>query len=927
MIISFRLSVPAKRAFHRALAATIFALLLWDCAAASAAPQTIPLKANWALASANHVGDSGESISRPNYVTKGWYPIRQVPATVLEILQEDGVYPNLYYGENLVKTVPPDLYKQDWWYRTSFKAPAQGKTYWLDFPGINYRAEIWLNGKRLADNRQVVGMYAATQLNVTDALIPGQLNTLAVKVTPERAIQDVNGVELADSWFDSLNGKYIGYRSAPGKNGIPISFVSDRNAGIFKPVTLHVAGPVQISHPSVTTALALPKLTQANLTVFATLQNGSAQPVRGQLLGRISRPGKPMVQFQQPVTLNPRESREVTFTPEQFRQLAISNPDLWWPYTMGQPNLYKLELKFSEDGDRQVSDQQSIRFGIRVVTQRRDKDEQFPELGKGGNFYLQVNGKDFLVRGAVYAPDLLYRDEPKREAAILQYVKDMGLNMLRWESKIASEHIVELADEAGIPVMYGWMCCNQWEKWDQWSAEDQSVARRSLRSQILMLRAHPAAFVWANGSDGLPPAPVLQDYHRILEDLHWQNAIVDTVSSFAKDSKGNRLWSGIIMEGPYSWRPPSYWFSGLYPPTRGASAEQGDNEEVPPYESLKKFIPPDKLWPINETWFFHSGAAEGNNTLRNIQRVIEKRYGPAHSAEEFTEKAQLAHYENTRAQFEDFAANGWADHKMTIYWEMNSHWPSFFSHLFDYYLKPGGAYFGAKMGLKPLSVVFDYYAKDKSHGNIRVVNQTLQDRQGLQVRVRVYDLDGKSVFDQRGTVNVAAQGVAQALTLPVLKDITSVYFVRCELFDATGSKIADNVYWQSTKPDRFGPRSNDTAFDAKQEQWSDFTPLQSMTKVNLEVKGTLRRSSEKSEAVVSLHNPSSHLAFFVRAEITGGKDGNEVLPVTYDNNYVTVFPGESVSIHSRFNNSDIAGNPPWIRVKGTNSPMELVPVR
>ena len=325
------------------------------------------------------------------------------------------------------------------------------------------------------------------------------------------------------------------------------------------------------------------------------------------------------------MTLAAHESREVSFTPENFPQLAIGNPDLWWPYTMGQPNLYGLELNFVEDGGQEVSDRQSIRFGIRTITQHRDKDEQFPDLGKGGNFYLQVNGKDFLARGAVYTPDLLYRYDPDREQAIVRYVKDLGLNMLRWESKISSEHIVELADEAGVPVMMGWMCCNQWEKWGQWSAEDQTVARASLRSQILMLRSHPAAFIWANGSDGLPPKPVLQDYHRILSDLHWQNAVVDTVSSFAKDGAGGRIWSGIIMEGPYSWRPPSYWFSGLYPPTRGASAEQGDNEEIPPYESLKKFIPPDKLWPINDTWYFHAGSSEGNNSLRNIQRVIEQR--------------------------------------------------------------------------------------------------------------------------------------------------------------------------------------------------------------------------------------------------------------------------------------------------------------
>src|SRR5690242_8496633 len=230
----------AACAVIRLCVAVAFGHLIHDAALAS---QTIPLATGWSLASAKQAGDTGEQIAQAGYAAQGWHPVRHVPATVLGILQEDGVYPNLYYGKNLATALPQDLYKQDWWYRTSFTAPVQGKIYWLDFSGINYRAEIWLNGKRIADNKQVAGMYVATELNVTGAIVPGRVNTLAVKVSPERAIQDVNGVELADSWFDSLNGKYIGYGSAPGKNGIPVSFVSDRNAGIWKPVTLRVTGP------------------------------------------------------------------------------------------------------------------------------------------------------------------------------------------------------------------------------------------------------------------------------------------------------------------------------------------------------------------------------------------------------------------------------------------------------------------------------------------------------------------------------------------------------------------------------------------------------------------------------------------------------------------------------------------------------------
>ena len=161
------------------------------------------------------------------------------------------------------------------------------------------------------------------------------------------------------------------------------------------------------------------------------------------------------------------------------------------------------------------------------------------------------------------------------------------------------------------------------------------------------------------------------------------------------------------------------------PPPAAPTAEQGDNEHIPTLESLKKFIPADKLWPINDTWFMHAGAWGGNSTLANIRLALKHRYGPSTNVEDFVRKAQLAHYENTRAQFENFAASGWATHKMVGYWMLNSHWPSFYGNLIDYYLSPGGAYYGAKKGLRPLSVVFDYYATgDNSQARIIVFNQT-----------------------------------------------------------------------------------------------------------------------------------------------------------------------------------------------------------
>jgi exo-1,4-beta-D-glucosaminidase len=659
------------------------------------------------------------------------------------------------------------------------------------------------------------------------------------------------------------------------------------------------------------------------LTIYSSLRNSSGAQVRGVLRATISRQGKPDLQIEQPIILAAGEHREVSFTPDKFPQLSVQNPDLWWPYTLGRPDLYDLQLEFRQF-NRPV-DTSHLRFGIRSVEQFRDQDQQFPELGTGGNFYLKVNGKDFLVRGAAYTPDLLYATDPNRDAAILGYVKDLGLNMIRLEGKFPGDHIAEIADEMGIPLMYGWMCCNQWEKWSQWDDEDYRVAQDSLRSQIEGLRSHPSVFVWANGSDGKAPDDVLAKYNRILSELHWQNAAVDTVSSLATDDDGERDWDGIQMAGPYSWRPPSYWFSGRYAAARGSTAEQGDNEQIPPFASLKKFIPPDKLWPINDAWYFHAGSNPKNAALTSIRRAVDRRYGVSANAEEFARKAQVAHYEATRAQFEAFAAGGWDNHKMTIYWMLNSHWPSFFGHLFDYYLRPGGAYFGAKTGLRPLSVVFDSYATgNHNNANITVVNQTPRDQTGLTVRVRTYDLQGK-VRDDRsaGNIKVTPGGAVQALTLPRLARDSSVVFLRAQLLDPAGKVVSENVYWQSQQLDDVGDPRNDSAFELNQTSWANMTGLNTMARVPLDVTAVRASNPGDNRVTVRLHNPSQQVAFFERAELTATADGDEILPIEYSDNYVTVFPGETVEVQGQ-PWSGVAAN--WVRVTGYNTPPVVVAV-
>ncbi len=840
------------------------------------------LESGWNITSASNISGDEALISQSSYDASRWYAVKHMPATVLQVLEDNGVYKNLYEGMNL--TAPGDLWKQDWWYRTTFSAPAGRDVYSLVFRGINYRADIWLNGHKIADSSQVVGMYDSFEFDVTKFIRADGPNVLAVKVTPERGLLSEDGVvvgdhtvELADSWLDWINWKYIGYHDPEHKVNIP--FVPDRNAGIWK--------------------RPLPALSPAALTVYCDLRNHSEKPVSGILHGEISRAGKSTIAFENKVTLRPSETAEVAVTPSDVAQLSVADPELWWPYRWGRPNLYHLKMDFISDG--KTSDTQEIDFGIRKITQARDQDNSFPEIGSGGgNFYLQINGRDYLIRGAAYTPDLLFENDPDRDAAMISYVKDLGLNLIRWELKIADETMIERADREGVPVMLGWMCCTQWEHWNLWSAEDQWVARASLRARLNELRSHPAVVLWANGSDGLPPDPILNDYHEIEKELHWQNAIVDTVAD------RNRSWSGIHMEGPYVWRPPYYWFSDVYGPARGSSA--------------------DHLWPPDDYWYFHAGGNEGgNNTLANIRRALNQRYGPTNSAEELAKKAQLAYYEDVRAQYESYATH-WSNRKMVMHWMMNSPWPSFFGHLFDYYFKQGGGYFGAKKAMLPVSVVWDYYATaDRSTAHVYAVNQTAEPLRHVNVSLAFYNIDGTRKYaNETKDLEVAPYSSVPALSVARIPGLSSTYFVRCRMSAADGSVLADNTYWESTTDDDLGSPKNDDQFITKLVKWADLSALDTMPRS--EVTATSKFSEAKGEGTtrITLTNHSNHVAFFLRAEITKGANGEEVLPIIYDDNYITLYPHEARTLVATFAMSASDGRPVALRVEGYNLAKKIV---
>ena len=845
----------------------------------------LSLKDGWAIHSSVGLSTTPEVLSRPGFKTQGWYAA-SVPSTVLAALVEDKVYPDPYFGMNL-RSIPGTEYeigknfsnlpmpasspfRNSWWYRTEFQAPTgmSGKIIWLHFHGINYRANIWLNGRQIARSDQVAGAFRRYEFEVTRFVEPGKTNALAVEVFPPQPN------DLAITWVD--------WNPAP----------PDKDMGLWGDVFLSASGPVAVRHPEVVTRLDLPSLDVAHLTVAAEVRNATDSAVRGVLEGRIE-----AIHFSQDVELGPQETKLVTFVPEKVPQLNLSQPRLWWPYRMGPQNLYELALEFKVGA--QVSDRQTVTFGISQNTS---------ELTEKGYRLFRVNGKKILIRGGGWAPDMMLRRSRERLEAGLRYVKEMKLNTIRLEGKLESDEFFDLADRYGILVMAGWCCCDHWEKWSDWKPEDHAIAAASLTDQTMHLRNHPSVLVWLNGSDNPPPPDVERMYLDILKAKSWPKPILSSATQKKTPVSGD---TGVKMPGVYDYVPPSYWSTdtrngGAF----GFNTETGPGAAVPPLESLQQMLPKEHLWPIAEYWNFHAGGGRFKD-LKRFTAALENRYGTASSVEDYSWKAQAMAYEGERAMFEAYGQNKYTSTGV-IQWMLNNAWPSMIWHLWDYYLRPGGGYYGTKKACEPLHVQYSY--DDRS---IVVVNDYQRPFSHLKLTVKVYDLNLTEKFSRRQHVNALPDSSISVITLPEIAGLTTTYFLRLTLEQA-GQIISSNFYWLSTKPDVLDwAKSN--WYVTPEKSYADLTSLAQLPRAELKVSSRYAARDAETIAHVHVENPSPHLAFLVRLKVTRGRGGDEVLPVWWDDNYLALFPDEVRDLNATFRTKDLGNAQPAIAVDGWNA--------
>ncbi|MDP9267967.1 MAG: beta galactosidase jelly roll domain-containing protein [Acidobacteriota bacterium] len=855
--------------------------------------ERIDLARGWRLESSAKIKRTGAEISRVGFPATGWHGAT-VPTTIVAALVADRTFPDPYFGMNmrslpgvtypignnfsLLPMSPDSPFAVSWWYRTEFTAPADfaGQQTLLHLDGISFRANVWLNGKQIATSEDIAGTWRLFEIDTRSALRRGR-NALAIEVV------------------------------APTPHDLAMTFVDwnpmppDKNMGLWRPVYLTAGGPVSLRHPFVETEVELPSRASARLTVRAELTNHSDKPVRGTLRGTIGTIGA--IHFAQPVELAAGETRDVAVSPDAVPQLTMKDPKLWWPAQMGKPVLHTLRLAFETGG--RVSDAGEIHFGIRQVTSEMDADKK--------TLLFRINGKPILIRGGGWAPDAMVREDPRKLEQKVRLAQHMGLNTIRLEGTLETEDFFQLTDRIGMLVMAGWCCCHHFEEWEKWDDQDRRIAERSQHDQILRLRAHPSVFVWLNSSDMPAKVPAVEEmYIRVLKQVHWPNPYVSSASATPSPFSGP---SGVKMNGPYDFVPPVYWLDdpGKYGGAWSFATEISPGGAPPEIESVRAMLPKDHLWPVDDWWNFHAGGGEFKN-MNLFINAMNARYGPSDDAEEFTTKSQMMAYEGLRSMYEAYSRN---KYKATgvIQWMMTNAWPSMIWHQYDYYLRPGGGYYGTKKACEPLHAMYSY-----NDGSVWLISSRYDDAPALKVTATIYDLDMKQRWQQQATLDAPADSTQKVLTVPAVGELTglsSTYFLVLNVDEPTGKHASSNLYWLSTAPEKVAWEKS-TWWYSPTSSFADFTALNKLPKARVSYRTASDLQAGKMRTRVTVKNDSPAIAFFVRLKVNQGANGAEVLPSYWDDNYFSLLPGEEREITSTYDAAALGKAKPHVTVTGWN---------
>ncbi len=873
----------------------LFIFWLFNISTGLGSEAVLKLHQNWKLQSSSKMRQTGAEISSLNCDVSHWYDTT-VPKTVLAALVDNSVYPDPYFSDNL-KSIPG--YRQgrwlvmpkdspfypSWWYRTEFEMSEnyRGQFITLHLDGINYRANLWLNGALLADTTEIIGMFRRFEFPIDQWIRVGEKNVLAAEIFAPGRLPDIKyrtkQLEATTGWDDH--------------NPQP----PDLNMGIWQDVYLIATGAVEIKYPYVITDLDLPALDIAHLTVTAQLFNKSDRPVEGTLIGQIEN-----IKFQQPIQLAPNENKMVKFAPNSYQQLNIKNPRLWWPHPVGPQELYSLLLEFKIK--KTVSDREKVRFGIREAT------TYINEEGWRG---YQINGKNILVRGGAWmTSDMMLNLSHKRYEALIRYAREANLNALRSEgfSIRETEDFYNLCDEHGVMVI---------QQIFGRSIPDEQLALQCIKDMILRIRHHPSLVHFLGHDETFPTANLDKAYRDLIAEYTPQRTYQPHSGAFEVEQ---RFQTGGTRTGTlelWTYANPSHYYTHREDGAWGFAQSGGIGGIVAPWESMRRMIPEKNLWPVNNEIFSFHTVLQGIEYFQTLIEAINHRYGLANNIHDFCLKGQVINYESARGMFEAYARNKYDALGITT-WKYDAAWPAAITWQYaDWYLNVGGGYYGAKKACEPLHVQYSY--DDQS---VYVLNSFYQPFNDLTVSAKLFNFDLTEKFSQQAKVNVAEDGKTEVFKIPKLPNLSTTYFLSLKLADKNGKEISDNFYWLSTVPDIEGTKQEVPTstgwygLKSEPKSYADFTALQSLPKVKLAIESNIQAEGDKKIAQITVKNPTQQLAFFIHLAVTKGENGDEVLPAYWSDNYFNLLPGESKEIAGYFSELDLEGKIPIVKIDGWN---------
>lgn len=894
------------------------------------------------LQSSTQVPDNGKILSSPEYRSNiAWYKA-EVPSTVLTTLVRNHIYPDPYVGLN--NMLIPDAsdsfnakydlekysylpgvknpWKDPYWYRTSFDINQndKNKNVQLIFDGINYRAEVWLNGNKIADSSQMAGMFRGYDFDISRYVAYGKKNYLAVKIYPLDFPGEPDSEQLKAFGPFFLNGgptgdigKNVTMLCSVGWDWVPP--VRDRNIGIWQPVYIRTTGKATLSNIKLVTDLPdLPDTNTAKLNLSLQVNNHSNNDINGNLKITVTPENfiansKNWFVVTQPIQINSLENKEINLNASDIKQFLIGHPKLWWPNGYGAPNLYRIRIQLLNN--KTVSDDTSFVFGIRTVSTKTFTDD--------GRFRREfyVNGKKIHLVGGAWVPDFMLNRDSLRNDYELHLCQNANLNLIRiWGGGVTPEEpFWQACDRYGLLVWSDFWITGDTQGEFKGSLDypyQGKVFIDNVVSTILRIRNHPSLLVWTGGNEGHARKELYDAMRKAVIDLDGTRPFIPSSSGFAKMLPGwdgaypDNQTPGVFSGGPYAWKDPKHYYDLADHAKDWGFKDETGIPSMPPLNTLKKIIPNhswDKTlpFPFNNSWGYHD-ACTGAAQYDNYYKDMVQRYGQPMELDSFVDKMQLMNATGYQAIFEA-AGSKINTTGGVMLWKLNAAFPSVVWQIYDWYLNPNAGYYFMKKACEPLHVQFN-----QDDSSVAIINRTQFDANDLTATAKIYSVDGKKIFEKTADIkSIDDMNATVALSLKdVLIQHPAFNFIVLSLKNNKGEEVSKNIYWTA--------------------KGNDYRALNKMPRATLQTT-IISSSIQKNEKSISvkIKNTGNRLAFFTRIQLT--QNGEELMPGFWSDNYFSLLPGEEETLTVKVPVAEIKNNSPLkIEADGWNVKKNVVEI-